>query len=1167
MRRAARLALLYTLEALAALLALAIFAAVVVLWRLASGPAPADALRAPFEDALLRAFEGEAAEIGALTVGYDPALSALTLSASDVAVLDAEGEATVELRRIEAAFALDLLLTGRFAPVEVEARGGLFSLVRRADGAVAAGMGRPERVLAQAVEPRAGAPFLETLREGAADTLLTRLRRVDLRDVELRLVDEVDALTLLVADARAEVVLEEDRIEADLSGAMLTSAGRAPVAASLETGRDLSSLFVDLRVRDLTPAAAAPQRGTLSALGAIDAPIDLDLVIDADAQTGLSAALLNLDAGAGVIRRAGEAYALTGARAQLELDARTGVLDVRALDIDADLLRVSAAGRVENFAEFDNAVPGRADYALEFAAGAITLDGVFRETLTWDGAVVQGVARPADLRIGFDTLQIDLPDADGAFAGAVSLEQVDGRWLPDLELEGPIDGSVTADTVLKYWPVDFALGARDWIRDRILAGRVSNARLDLDISAEALAERFIEDPALSLSFDFAGADVSYVSTMTPLRGLSGSAELRGNSLSLSGTGAAIGPLQIDTIFVEIPRLNPKGAIARFGGTGRGGTAELIALLDQEPLGFATDYGIDPASFSGQGTVEFEIGRPMRRFVAAENIDFTVTADFEDVAGPAGPAETRFTDGVVRIEADPDQLVGRGEATLAGARADITWTERFGLGPDALSTTIAVSALVDGRVLDQLGLPLRRFLDGAVAMEAEVEGAGFDFVRAALSLDLEEAAIALPADLWAKPPGRPAEAALSVALDETGGVSLDRFTLEAGDVSVQASARLAEDGRILEADASQVRLDGLMNLALRADRPEGADGALRLRLTGDYLNGGRLIDQVGLTGFGGDGGAPLRFEAAVDRVETRGVTYSDVDLAADSTPQGLALFALSAIGPAGPVEVYFGPDEAAPGRVLTAQGRDAGALLAAFTGYDNARGGVLDLQGRAPELGAETAGVEGRLEVGAFTLEEMPLLARVLAAGSLEGLGGLLSGEGIQFERFETDFVWDDGVLQLRDARAAGPALGVTWSGVADLADARLDMDGTLLPSYGVNSVLGSLPIVGGLLTSREGEGVIGVTFSVEGPFDALRVFANPLSALAPGVFRRIFEGTSAERELEMLEARREAAEAEAGEDGAPDEAAPTPEAGAPSSDETGADEAGQDETGPDETPG
>ena len=37
------------------------------------------------------------------------------------------------------------------------------------------------------------------------------------------------------------------------------------------------------------------------------------------------------------------------------------------------------------------------------------------------------------------------------------------------------------------------------------------------------------------------------------------------------------------------------------------------------------------------------------------------------------------------------------------------------------------------------------------------------------------------------------------------------------------------------------------------------------------------------------------------------------------------------------------------------------------------------------------------------------------------------------------------------------------------------------------------------------EGLIGVTFKIEGPIAEPHVFFNPLSAVAPGIFRKIFE--------------------------------------------------------------
>ncbi|TGY89595.1 hypothetical protein E5163_00150 [Marinicauda algicola] len=1130
MKRTARLALLYTLEAIAALLALALFAGAVVLWRLASGPVPLEMLRPNVTAMLAEAFEAERAEIGQLTLRYDPDLAAIVVTASDVRVYE-ETALLTAAREIEAGFALDLLLIGRAAPVMVAADGGSFSLVRHADGSLAAGLGRPGRLGAGGADTQRWERLLSDAQGGGAGDTLSRLVRVDLRGADIRVLDAVTDTALFFEGARARVDLANDRIDADLSGTLLSSAGQTPIALGLVADRGLEALFVDLRIRGLVPASVAPRRGAFAALSGIEAPVDLDLVIDASREAGLRSALLELDLGAGHWRSPRGVFPVEGGEASLAYDTQAARIDVSALRLQSELLQLDLSGAITDLAGYQDALPSRARYELVSGPGRLDLAGVFPEPLRWEAVTAQGDLDRESVRIGFDRLDIELDIAEAAFTGAVSFEIINDRLLPNLRLEGPIRGNIGKEDVLRFWPVDFALGARDWIRDSVLGGRLSDAQLFMDVPAEGLARKFIEDEALSLSFHFHDADVRYVSTMTPLRGLSGTGELLGNSLVLDGTGGRIGDLIADTIFVRAPQLNPKGAMARFGGTGRGQAADLIALLDEEPLGFATDYGIDPASFEGEGSIRFEIGRPMLRDVPVEDVEFDIGAEFTGVAGPAGVGDLRFTDGTVLIEADAARLVGTGVAELAGARADIRWEEDFNAGEGADSTLISVSARADPGTLDRLGLPVRRFLDGPADIDARLSGNGFEFRTIALSMDLADTAIALPGALWSKPSGVPAAAAFTVAFEEDGSILLSDLTAQAPDAALAASAELAADGRLLSASARRVFVEDLLDLAVEAGRPEGPEGPLLLRASGPFLTAGDLLDQLPQLSFEQAGpaepaGLPLILEAEIDSVTLRSVDFEGVQLRLVTRPEGVERFLFAGRTQAGPVDLRFAPS-AEGGRILAAEGADAGALLEAFAGFDNARGGVLRLSGEAPPLGEEGP-LRGRVEVGAFTLEQMPLLARILAAGSLEGLASLVSGEGLVFERLEADYVWNDGVLQMGDARVAGPALGITWNGVVDLSGRRMTLDGTLLPSYGMNSVLGELPVVGELLTSRRGEGVIGVTFSVQGPFEATRVTANPLSALAPGVFRRIFEGTSAARELEALEAqRREAREAEA----------------------------------------
>jgi hypothetical protein len=50
-----------------------------------------------------------------------------------------------------------------------------------------------------------------------------------------------------------------------------------------------------------------------------------------------------------------------------------------------------------------------------------------------------------------------------------------------------------------------------------------------------------------------------------------------------------------------------------------------------------------------------------------------------------------------------------------------------------------------------------------------------------------------------------------------------------------------------------------------------------------------------------------------------------------------------------------------------------------------------------------------------------------------------------------------------------------------------------------------VPIIGSILGNGRDRGLLGITFKLEGPFDTPRLSVNPLSLIAPGVFRNIFE--------------------------------------------------------------
>jgi len=114
---------------------------------------------------------------------------------------------------------------------------------------------------------------------------------------------------------------------------------------------------------------------------------------------------------------------------------------------------------------------------------------------------------------------------------------------------------------------------------------------------------------------------------------------------------------------------------------------------------------------------------------------------------------------------------------------------------------------------------------------------------------------------------------------------------------------------------------------------------------------------------------------------------------------------------------------------------------------------------------------------------------------------------IGFNQLRAPFSVGAGKFRLKDAYMNGPMLGATMRGTVDFKAQTVDLGGTYVPLYGLNSALGAIPILGRVLVGRQGEGVVGITFAIKGKLDDPSVLVNPMSVMTPGIFRQIFEFT------------------------------------------------------------
>ena len=181
-------------------------------------------------------------------------------------------------------------------------------------------------------------------------------------------------------------------------------------------------------------------------------------------------------------------------------------------------------------------------------------------------------------------------------------------------------------------------------------------------------------------------------------------------------------------------------------------------------------------------------------------------------------------------------------------------------------------------------------------------------------------------------------------------------------------------------------------------------------------------------------------------------------------------------------------------------------MTALTGTPNLVGGVATAQGDWRPGPPSTA--RFNVSLRDFEVVRLPVMAQMLSSvGSLTGLAAMLNGDGIGFNHLEAQLVYANDRVTFTRGRMGGPSLGFTGNGFYDIRADNLDADGVVAPSPGLNSMLGNLPLIGNLFVSRHGEGVFGMTYSVDGHAAAPHVMVNPVSALTPGFLRRIFEPT------------------------------------------------------------
>jgi hypothetical protein len=426
--------------------------------------------------------------------------------------------------------------------------------------------------------------------------------------------------------------------------------------------------------------------------------------------------------------------------------------------------------------------------------------------------------------------------------------------------------------------------------------------------------------------------------------------------------------------------------------------------------------------------------------------------------------------------------------------------------------IVAAADLDRNALRRLGLPSSLQVDGSTGLVARVVKSDRAPPGGRIELDLGRAELALAGGEWRKPSGRPGRATIDFVKDPSGAVKLTRIAVQTDGLDLEGSGLLA-GGKLATAEFDRARIAGLLDASIKIEH-EPLTGDLSLTVKGRQFDARRwfshgsepaapAVAQAGAqVAARAPDPSPLHIDAAFDSVRlTEDTRLEDVRVAGVwGGPSVIRLDLSAATVNGGRLKGKLFPQGG--GTALSVETTDAGVAASGLFGVKDLKGGRATITGRLVDGGADL-----NVEVHDVRVVHAPAMAQLLTVASFKGLADTLNGDGVLFERVIAPVQVRGSRLVLGEARATGSALGITAEGVAWLDSNRIDIHGTLAPAYALNSAVGGVPVLGQLLTSRKGEGFIGLGYAAKGPIEKPQVLVNPLSLMTPGILRRMFESS------------------------------------------------------------
>lgn len=701
--------------------------------------------------------------------------------------------------------------------------------------------------------------------------------------------------------------------------------------------------------------------------------------------------------------------------------------------------------------------------------------------------------------------QIGVKSGPGGEAlGKASVQFVDGK-APGISVTFNVHDMSVAH-VKQLWPWFSARNARLWVLQNLFGGRVVDGNVTFDVKPDRLGNGVpLTSQEVFGRFEIDGSRFDTAGRIPPIRDAKGIVEFHGNDVDVS--------LSQGTVFMPSGR-----TVAASNGTLKvvkanvmpvlgaldidvAGSADAVAeLASYEPINAMRHVGILPEELTGDVTGNVKADIPLTKGIDTDKLGWTVALDYDGlaVAKPFDGQQLSEAKGTITVTPEKAVIVANGKLNGVPAELDIVEPLR----DESIDKQRNVQLVLDDKTRNAMLPGLSDLLSGTIKVDVEQLDEG----KRNIVADLTAARLDLPWVGWSKGPGIPAT--VSFVMNRDGSRStLSDFNLSGKTFSIKGDISLA-DTNLSSANFNDVKLNRDDDISVKIKR---SGKGYAVQVNGNSLDARALIKQfMADTDKAGKstGGSSVSVSANVATlIGFSGEKLSNVTLEYSGAGSKVGSLKVNAAASSGGLITVSNALQGG-GRRLDVRSADAGAILRFLDVYARMQGGSL-------ALALESTGdgpLKGQVDVRDFVVVDEPRLASIVSskpAGDDRSLNQAVRKDidvsRVKFERGFAQIDKREKYLALENGVLRGPLIGTTFQGVLYDQQGQMNMTGTFMPAYGLNRIFGELPLVGVILGNGRDRGLIGVTYKLSGDANAPKLHVNPLSVIAPGIFRTIFE--------------------------------------------------------------